>query len=110
MPAIQRIAAPTFERGEGLDHRVRVRFKLNLQPDRTWIDSFKAHAASSVLAATNAVFRGSDVSIDVAKPNSMPELATALDCFIECANLRLRSWGGADRRPAAARRRFRDRV
>ena len=29
------------------------------------------------------------------------ELSTALDCFIECANLGLRSWGGAERNAVA---------
>ncbi len=107
MPAIHRIGEPAFEGRDGLDNRVWVRFKLNLPPDGTWIDHFKAHAASSVVGTANAVFRGSDVSIEVAKPNSLAELATALDCFIECANLRLQSWGLVERRPTTPRRRLR---
>ena len=31
--------------------------------------------------------------LELAKPKSLAELSTALDCFIECANLGLRSWG-----------------
>ncbi len=106
MPAIQRISEPTCARLGLLDSRVCVRFKLNHEPDGTWIGLFKAHAVSSVLAAANAVFTGSEVSIEVAKPSSEAELATALDCFIECANLRLRSFGGRapERRPRAFRR------
>ena len=94
MPAILRISEPTCARRGVLDKRVCVRFKLNHKPDGTWIGLFKAHAASSVLAAANAVFTGSEISIEVAKPSSEAELATALDCFIECANLGLRSFGG----------------
>jgi len=106
MPAIQRISEPTSARLGLLDNRVCVRFKLNHKPDGTWIGLFKAHAASSVLAAANAVFSGSEVSIEVAKPSSKAELATALDCFIECANLGLRSFGGrvSERKPRVFRR------
>ena len=106
MPAIQRINEPTFARRGGLDNRVCVRFKLNHEPDRTWIGLFKEHAASSVLAAANAVFSGSEVTIEVAKPSSVAELETALDCFIECANLGLRSLGGrvTERKPRVLRR------
>ncbi len=60
--------------------------------------SFKGHAASSVLRAENAVFRGHDVTLELARPKNLAELSTALDCFIECANLGLRSWGGAERK------------
>lgn len=106
MPAIQRISEPTFARLGLLDSRVCVRFKLNREPDGKWIGLFKAHAASGVLAAANAVFGGSEVSIEVAKPSSVAELATALDCFIECANLGLRSFGGRvpERKPRVFRR------
>ena len=106
MPAIQRINEPTFARRGGLDNRVCVRFKLNHEPDGTWIGLFKEHAASSVLAAANTVFSGSEVSIEVAKPSGVAELATALDCFIECANLGLRSLGGRvpERKPKVLRR------
>ena len=106
MPAIQRINEPTFARRGGPDNRVCVRFKLNREPDRTWNDLFKAHAATSVLAAANAVISGSDVSVEVAKPSSEAELATALDCFIECANLGLKPLGGRapQRRPRALTR------
>ena len=94
MDAIRRIGQPTFERSGGRDERVSVRFKLNREPDVTWMDLFKSHAASSALGGANAVFRGSEVYIDVAKPTGVPELATAVDCFIECANLKLRSFPG----------------
>jgi hypothetical protein len=106
MPAILRISEPTCARRGVLDNRVCVRFKLNHEPDGTWIGLFKAHAASSVLAAANAVFTGSEISIEVAKPSSEAELATALDCFIECANLGLRSFGGRapERKPRVLRR------
>ena len=106
MPAIQRISEPTSARLGLLDNRVCVRFKLNHEPDARWIGLFKAHAASSILASANAVFTGSEVSIEVAKPSSEAELATALDCFIECANLGLRSFGGraTELRPRVLRR------
>src|SRR5947199_4896648 len=92
MDAIRRIGQPTFERtGGGRDERVSVRFKLNREPDMTWMDCFKSHAASSALGGANAVFRGNEVCIEVAKPTGVPEVATAVDCFIECANLKLRS-------------------
>src|SRR5207245_1271991 len=74
-----------------------VRFRVNQQPDQTWFQTFKGHAASSVLRATNAAFRGHDVTLELTRPKSLAELSTALDCFIECANLGLRSWGGAER-------------
>jgi hypothetical protein len=92
MPAIRRISAPTLARRGGLDDRAYVRFALNNQPDEAWIRLFKAHAASSVLGAANAVFNGTRVSLDVTKVGGVAELTTALDCFIECANLRLRSF------------------
>ena len=109
MQLIQRVSEPSFERRGAPDNRVRVRFKLNRQPDETWIGLFKAHAASSALGAANAVVNGTDVSIEVATPRNASELATALDCFIECANLRLRSWGFSERTPTAPpdRRRLR---
>jgi len=93
---IMRVSDPTF--GERLpDNRVVVRFRVNQQPDQTWFQTFKGHAASSVLRATNAAFRGHDVTLELTRPKSLAELSTALDCFIECANLGLRSWGGAER-------------
>ena len=55
----------------------------------------------SVLRADNAVFNGNDIFLELAKPQSLPELSTALDCFIECANLGLRSWGGSARSSTA---------
>ena len=43
---IMRVSDPTF--GERLpDNRVVVRFRVNQQPDQTWIQTFKGHAASS---------------------------------------------------------------
>src|SRR5438034_11191441 len=77
MDAIRRIGQPTFERtGGGRDERVSVRFKLNREPDMTWMDCFKSHAASSALGGANAVFRGNEVCIEVAKPTGVPEVAT----------------------------------
>ena len=97
---IMRVSDPKFD--ERLpDNRVVVRFQVNQQPDQTWIQTFKAHAASSVLRAAQPVFRGHDVTLELTTPKSRAELSTALDCFIECANLGLRSWGGAERNTVA---------
>src|SRR2546427_11330228 len=98
--AIIRVSDPTFE-GKRSDNRVFVRFRVNRSPDQTWINTFKGHATSSVLRADNAVFNGNDIFLELAKPQSLPELSTALDCFIECANLGLRSWGGSARSSTA---------
>jgi hypothetical protein len=89
---IMRVSDPTFDERRP-DNRVFVRFQVNQQPDQTWIQTFKGHAASSVLRAANAVFRGHDVTLEFTRPKSLPELSTVLDCFIECANLGLRSCG-----------------
>ena len=94
MEAIRRICQPTFDRAGGRDERVSVRFKLNREPDMMWMDLFKSHAASSALGGANAVFRGREVCIEMAKPGGVPEVTTAVDCFIECANLKLRSFPG----------------
>jgi hypothetical protein len=94
MPTIHRISDLTLERRGGPDPRLYVRFKMSEPPDKSWIDLFKAHAASSVFGATNMIIVDSDVSVEVARPSSTAELATAMDCFIECANLGLRSFGG----------------
>ena len=97
---IMRVSDPRFD--ERLpDNRIVVRFEVNQLPDQTWIQTFKAHAASSVLRAAYAVFRGHDVTLELTRPKNMAELSTALDCFIECANLGLRSWGGAERNTVA---------
>lgn len=103
MPAIRRISDLTVERR---DHRLCVRFKLNVSPDRNWIGLFKAHAASSVLGASNVTFDETDAYVEVGKPSSPAELATALDCFIECANLQLRTLGrhAPEDRPLSAAR------
>ena len=77
---------------------------MNRPPDQAWIETFKGHAATSVLHAANAVFRGTEAMLELAKPKSLAELSTALDCFIECANLALRNWEArreARKRPAA---------
>ena len=107
--AIIRVSDPTFE-GKRSDNRVFVRFRVNRSPDQTWINTFKGHASSSVLRAANAVFDGSDVTLELVRPKSRAELTTALDCFIECANLGLRSWGGAERSRASIPGSVRDRV
>lgn len=99
---IMRVSDPTFgEKDKRSDNRVLVRFRINRAPDQTWINTFKGHASSSVLRAANAVFNGNDVTLELVKPKSRAELTTALDCFIECANLGLRTWGGAERVPAS---------
>jgi hypothetical protein len=103
---IMRVSDPTFdERKSG--SRVLVRFRVNRQPDQSWIDTFKGHAASSVLQAAHAVFRGTEAMLELSRPKSLAELSTALDCFIECANLGLRSWGSPARSPEEARGRVR---
>jgi len=111
---IRRIGQPTVDRSGGRDERVSVRFKLNREPYMTWMDLFKSHAASSVLGGANAVFRGREVCLEMAKPSGVAELTTAVDCFIECANLKLRSFPGraAERRstPSPLRQRMRGSV
>jgi hypothetical protein len=47
------------------------------------------------------VFNGNDVTLELVRPKSRDELTTALDCFIECANLGLRTWGGVEGVPAS---------
>ncbi|PYM90451.1 MAG: hypothetical protein DME04_22680 [Candidatus Rokuibacteriota bacterium] len=109
---IQRIGEPAFDERRS-DSRVVVRFRVNRQPDQAWISSFKAHAASSALGATNAVFNGNDAAVELARPKSMAETSTALDCFIECANLGLKSWGtfaGTPKTNPAPPRSFRGKV
>ena len=101
MPII-RVSDPTFEEKRS-DNRVFVRFRVNRAPDQSWIATFKGHASSSVLRVANAVFTGNDVTLEIVKPKSRAELTTALDCFIECANLGLRSWGGVEASPASSR-------
>jgi hypothetical protein len=99
---IMRVSDPTFEaKDKRSDSRVFVRFRVNQAPDKSWIATFKGHASSSVLRAANAVFNGTDVTLELVKPNSRAELTTALDCFIECANLGLRTWGGVEGSPAS---------
>ena len=104
---IMRVSDPTFEEKRS-DNRVIVRFRVNRAPDQSWIGTFKGHASASVLRAANAVFNGNDVTLDLVRPKTRAELTTALDCFIECANLGLRSWGGVEAN--AARSPLRSRV
>ena len=106
---IMRINDPTFEVKHSSD-RVFVRFRVNRAPDQTWINTFKGHASTSVLRAANAVFNGNDVTLELVRPKSRAELTTALDCFIECANLGLRSWGGVEPNPAESRSMLRNHV
>lgn len=106
---IMRISDPTFEEKRSSD-RVFVRFRVNRTPDHTWINTFKGHASTSVLRAANAIFNGNDVTLELVRPKSRAELTTALDCFIECANLGLRSWGGVEPNPAESRSTMRSHV
>ena len=99
---IMRISDPTFEEKRSSD-RVFGRFRVNRAPDQTWINTFKGHASTSVLRAANAVFNGNDLTLELVRPKSRAELTTALDCFIECANLGLRSWGGVEPSSAGSR-------
>jgi hypothetical protein len=107
--AIVRVGEPTFEEKRS-ENRVFVRFRVNRPPEQTWIDTFKGHASSSVLRAANTVFNGNNVTLELVQPKSRAELTTALDCFIECANLGLRSWGGVERSRASVPGAIRDRV
>jgi len=107
---IMRISDPTFEGKRSSDNHVVVRFRVNRAPDQRWINTFKGHASSSVLRAANAIFNGNDVTLELVRPKSRAELTTALDCFIECANLGLRSWGGVEGSPATGRGVLHDRV
>jgi hypothetical protein len=107
---IMRVSDPTFEGKRSSDNRVFVRFRVNRAPDQSWINTFKGHASSSVLRAANAIFNGNDVTLELVRPKSRAELTTALDCFIECANLGLRSWGGVEESPATGRGMVRDHV
>ena len=106
---IMRISDPTFEEKRSSD-RAFVRFRVNRAPDQTWINTFKGHARTSVLRAANAVFNGNDVTLELVRPKGRAELTTALDCFIECANLGLRSWGGVEPNPAESRSMLRNHV
>ena len=109
MPIV-RVSDPTFEGKRSSDNRVFVRFRVNRAPDQSWINTFKGHASSSVLRAANAIVNGNDVTLELVRPKSRAELTTALDCFIECANLGLRSWGGVEESPATGRGMLRDHV
>jgi hypothetical protein len=106
---IMRVSDPTFEEKRS-DNRVFVRFRVNRPPDQSWIKTFKGHAGSSVLRVAHAVFNGNDVTLELVRPKTRAELTTALDCFIECANLGLRSWGGVEGSPTSSRGVLRDRV
>jgi len=107
---IMRVSDPTFEGKRSSDNRVFVRFRVNRAPDQSWINTFKGHASSSVLRAAHAIVNGNDVTLELVRPKSRAELTTALDCFIECANLGLRSWGGVEESPATGRGMLRDHV
>jgi len=101
----------SYVRGKALRGQPRLR-ALPSEPGarQRWINTFKSHASSSVLRAANAIFNGNDVTLELVRPKSRAELTTALDCFIECANLGLRSWGGVEGSPATGRGVLRDRV
>lgn len=99
---IMRVSDPTFEEKRS-DNRVFVRFRVNRAPEQSWINTFKSHASTSVLRAANAIVNGNDVTLELVRPKSRAELTTALDCFIECANLGLRTWGGVEPSPASTR-------
>ena len=95
---IMRVSDPTFEpKDKRSDNRVFVRFRINRAPDQIWINTFKGHASTSILRAANAVVNGTDVTLELVRPKTRAELTTALDCFIECANLGLRTWGVVER-------------
>lgn len=108
--AIMRVSDPTFEGKRSPDNRVVVRFRVNRAPDQSWIHTFKGHASASVLRAAHTTVTDKDVTLELVRPKSHAELTTALDCFIECANLGLRSWGGVEGSPATSRGVLRNRV
>src|SRR4029434_1727019 len=74
---IMRVSDPKYD-GRMSGSRVFVRFRLNRQPDQSWIETFKRHAASSVLRAAHAVVSGTEAMLELAKPKSLAELSTAL--------------------------------
>src|SRR5438094_9330117 len=94
MQAIRRVSEPMIERRGALDNRVCVRFGLNRQPEEAWVRVFRAHAASSVLSATNALFGASEASIEVAKQSGVEKHAPAMHYFIDCSKLGPRSLPG----------------
>jgi len=97
---IMRISDPTFEEKRSHDNRVFVRFRVNEHPTRAGSTHSRATRARASFARPTPSFTGNDVTLELVRPKSRAELTTALDCFIECANLGLRSWGGVEGSPA----------
>ncbi len=83
---IRRTGGPVPDR-RGRDQEACLRFTLNRQPDRLWVSLFRDHAGSEFLAATRIAFVHDAITVDVPSYDRLEDLMTALDCFIECANL-----------------------
>jgi hypothetical protein len=83
---IQRTGGPVPDR-RGRDQEACLRFTLNRQPDRLWVSLFRDYAGSEFLAATRIAFVHDAITVDVPSYDRLEDLMTALDCFIECANL-----------------------
>jgi len=95
MIGIRRVGAPRFEQRDG---RLLIHFTLNRPPDPTWIHHFKADGLSAPLNRAKATIDRRELSVEVPSGSNLWDLVTALDCFIECANI----LSPAARRPRAA--------
>jgi len=84
MVTIQRVGPPRFEQGDG---RLLIHFKLNRPPDVAWVRFFKTQNLSAPLTGAKVVVDRRGLTVEVPRGSKLSELVTALDCFIECANL-----------------------
>ena len=84
MVGICRVGAPRFEQRDG---RMLIHFTLNRPPDSTWIHHFKTQGISAPLNRAKASIDRRELSVEAPPRSNLWELVTALDCFIECANL-----------------------
>ena len=96
MVGIRRVGAPRVEQGDG---RLLIHLKLNRQPEAAWIQYFKTHALSAPLTGAKVTADRRELTVEVPPRSNLGELVTALDCFIECANL----LSPGPRRPATPR-------
>ena len=85
---IQRLGDPVPDR-RGREDEPCLRFALNRQPDRLWINLFRVYAGSQFLEETRIAFVAGAITVEVPRDENFADLMTALDCFIECANLAL---------------------
>jgi len=84
MGGIRRVGAPTFEQGDG---RLLIRFKLNREPDAVWLHHFKTQGISAPLSRAKASLDRRNLTVEVSPGSDLPDMVTALDCFIECTNI-----------------------